>query len=659
MSVTFARVLALALALGLAFGLVASPALAGVRWEHPWLPDRMFDYGHADWAGGDPLSWFGYRYRKAEATYEHLPDGSSRFTWDAVIDIDDPRTLPELLELDSLGSAVNTQIEEFTATFTAGGETHHLDQRRLVERSASHHVMYFDGSTVLSLIPPRQEPGRLVIHLQTFSEPHEGFEDYFGGVQFIQLGAACGRRVLRLRLPADERLTFETRFVDVKPKQRVQGGVREYTFTFTDLLPMFPQEEMPPSLDAYPAVIYSNQRSWEQLGSMVARAWEPHLSSSPEMDAWAAELTEGHATWRDKALAIHDAVADGWGYLGFYPGESGWVPHSAIVCYAARLGDCKDRTALMVVLMRAVGVPAAPAIIWSGQAFETPKVPVILANHAIVQSGDVPDALFLDSVDAGIGADRLRETLSSRDALVLGEQPQLVRVPDADREHWREEDEAYVSVQPDGSASIFLVRHWYGQAASERKALQAGADRVWWERALREQLRKEYPQASIESVNQGPHAADDQVWRMEVTLTSKDFVQRLGDYGVVSPPWVVRWAGLEEDTDRLHPRVIVGSWHKSSVRIFLPAGFSVVRAPKGDTGVGGDRLVSEFTVTERTGELALELDVEAKPGHLESAADVDRTRFYQRLATWQDQAVVVRFPPRAPAPPAVDPEAAQ
>ena len=54
----------------------------------------------------------------------------------------------------------------------------------------------------------------------------EGFEDYFGGVQFIQLGVACERRVLRLRLPAEERLGFETRFVDVKPKQRVRGGVQ-------------------------------------------------------------------------------------------------------------------------------------------------------------------------------------------------------------------------------------------------------------------------------------------------------------------------------------------------------------------------------------------------------------------------------------------------
>ena len=644
MAVTFVR--GFALALGLC--LVASSAFAGTRWEHPWLPDRMFDYRHSDWAGGDPLSWFGYHYRKAEATYEHLPDGSSRFTWDAVIDIHDPQTLPELLELDSLGSAINTKVEEFTATFTAGGETHHLDQRRLVERSAQQHAMYFDGSTVLSLIPPRNQPGRLVIHLQTFSEPHEGFEDYFGGVQFIQLGVACERRVLRLRLPANERLVFETRFVDVEPKQRVRGGVREYTFTFRELLPMFPQEDMPPSMDAYPSVIYSNQESWEELGTMVASAWEPHLDSTPEIDAWAAELTDRHSDWRDKALAIHDAVADGWGYLGFYPGESGWVPHAAEVCYSARLGDCKDRTALMVVMMRAVGVPAAPAIIWSGQAFRTPAVPVIVANHAIVQAGDPADPLFLDSVDAGIGAGRLRDTLSARDALVLGEPARLMRVPDADREHWRQEDEAYVSVQPDGSASIFLVRHWYGQEANGRKALEAGSNRIWWERALRQRLRKEYPQATIEAITQGPHPEDDQVWRMEVTLTSKDFVQRLGDYGVVTPPWMVRWAGFTADADRLHPRVVPGTWHKSSVRLFLPAGFEVVRAPKGEAVAGGKHLASRFVVTERTGELALELDVETKPGRLKSDQDEERSRFFAQLETWQDQAVVVRFPGSPP-----------
>ncbi len=648
-----------ALAFALVLGLAAPAARAGVRWEHPWLPDRMFDYRHADWAGSEPLDWFGYRYRQAEATFEHLPDGSARFTWDAVIDIVDPGALPELLELDSLGSSLNTKVEEFSATFTSGGQTHHLDQRRLVERSASQHAMYFDGSTILSLIPPRHQPGRLVIHLSTFSEPHEGFEDYFGGVQFVQLGAPCERRVLRLRLPAEQRLSFETRFVDARPAQRVIKGVREYTFRFNELLPMFPQEGMPPSLDTYPSIIYSNQATWEDLGAMVARAWEPHLTSSPEMDAWAAQLTDGIANERDKALAIHDAVADGWGYLGFYPGESGWVPHPASTCYAARLGDCKDRTALMVTLMRAVGVRAAPAIIWSGTAFQTPAVPVILANHAVVQAGDPTDPLFLDSVDTGIGAGQLRETLSARDALVLGDPPRLLRVPDAGREHWLEEDEAFVSVQPDGSAQIFVVRNWHGQAANARKAQWSGSDRIWWERALREQLRKEYPEATIEAISQGPRDDDDQVWRMQVTLTSKHFVQRLGPYGVVTPPWVVRWSGLVDDADRMHPRVVEGSWHKSSVRIFLPAGFELVRVPEADARDGGSLLRSAFDVTQRFGELTLALDVEATPGRLGTEDEGDRTRFFQQLQTWQDQAVVLRFPLVAQAPRPADGDGAR
>ena len=627
-------------------------ALAGPRWDHPWLPDRMFDYRHDDWSGGDPLEWFGWRFERAESTYEHLPDGSARFIWTAVIDIRDPRSLPEVIELGSLMGARNTRVEEFKATFRTASGTQELDRRRLVERSASQHVMYFDGSTVLSLLPPQHEPGRLVIHLQTFSEPHEGFEDYFGGVQFIQTESAAVRRVLRFRLPADQRLRFETRFVDVRPRERVRKGVREYTFTFDELLPMFPQSGMPPSLDSYPSILYSNQRSWEDLGGMVARAWLPHLESTPEMDAWAQELTAGLPTWTDKALAIHDAVADGWGYLGFYPGESGWVPHEAAACYQARLGDCKDRTALMVVLLRAAGVPADPSIIWSGEAFATPRVPVILANHAIVQAGPVSEPLFLDSVDAGIGAGRLRATLSSRDALVLGDPARLLAVPEPTRDHWLEEDEAYVSVQHDGSAAIFLVRRWHGQEANERKAAHAGPNRVWWEKALREQLLEEYPRASIEAITQGPDAADDQVWRLEVTLTSVGFVERLGPYGVVVPPWVVRWAGWAEEEERLHPRVLEGTWHRSSVRIFLPAGFSVVRAPASTTSEEDGFLRAALEVSEASGEVTMRLDVESLPGRIEARDDRERGPAYGRLAAWQDQVVVVHFPlvPAVPPP---------
>ncbi len=640
------------LALALLCLLLPAPAEAEVTWDHEWLHPRMFDYTHPDWGRFDPLAFFGYLTVSAETTLEHLPDGSLRFTWDAEILIADPRSVPALLELDSLSAARNTRIEEFEARFSARGEpVQVLDRRRLVERAAADHAMYFDGDTVLSLIAPRERPGTLRVHLQTLSEPHEGFQGYFGGVQFLQLNSPCARRVIRLRVPADEALRFETRSFDARPGVRLRKGVREYEFVFERMLPTFADAGMPPSLDAFPALLYSNQPDWESLGTIVRAAWEPHLGSTEGMDAWARALAaEAGDQPRKAARAIHDAVADGWGYLGFYPGESGWIPHAATACYDARLGDCKDRTALMVALMRAAGLDAAPVIIWSGERFATPKVPVIVANHAIVavEPGDGGPTLFLDSVDAGIGAEKLRGSLSDRDALHLGPMPSLVRVPPAPRDHWLEEDEAFVSVQPDGSAEVFLVQQWHGQEAALRKEMDAGPDRVLWERALRERLAVTYPEAVVTRIVQTPHPADDQVWRLEVTLSSATFVERTGSLGVLSPPWLVRWARDVDVDDRRHPRVLQGSWFKSTVRIFLPRGVEVLRAPDPEVAAGGARLSSSLTVSSRTGELALALEVEARPGRLDGDDDPLLADFYGRVATWQDQSVVLRFPETAP-----------
>jgi len=637
----------------LACSLLLPPlAQAGTPWEHPWLHPRMLDYRHRDWGSYDELKLFGYITREAVTTLEHQADGSLRFIWDAVIDIEDPSVVPQLLELDSLSAARNTRVVAFEARFLVPGEAPSvLDRRRLVERAASQHAMYFDGDTVLSLIAPRERPGRLTIHLETLSEPHEGFEQYFGGVQFVQLNSACERRVVRLRVPAHQTLAFETRFVDVRPRQRVRAGVREYEFVFRHTLPFFAADAMPPSLDAFPSILYSNQPSWEALAAIVRAAWEPHLSSDPAMDAWAAELVaDAGDDVRSKARAIHDAVADGWGYLGFYPGESGWIPHSARACYGARLGDCKDRTALMVALMRSQGIRADPTIIWSGAPFRAPDVPVIIANHAIVHvdPGDGGGAMYLDSVDSGIGADLLRESLSGRQALVLGSEPGLRAVPDALREHWLEEDEAFVSVQPDGSAEVFLVRHWHGQEASNRKEMHAGPNRVLWERALRERLAATYPEATVSTIVQHPHPKDDQVWRLEVTLRSGGFVQRTGRLGVVVPPWIVRWSRDIAGDGRRHPRVVQGSWFRSTVRVYLPAGVEVVRAPDPAVGSVGERLLGSIAVHQTKSEIALTLDVQSTPGWMEIEEEADRARFYTTVASWQDQSVVLRFPEEAP-----------
>ncbi|MCO4772311.1 MAG: transglutaminase domain-containing protein [Deltaproteobacteria bacterium] len=621
---------------------------AGTRWEHPWMHPRMFDYRHSDWQGFDALSFFGYVTVEAETTMERLPDGSLRFVWDAEMQISDPSKLPELLELDSLSAARNTRVVAFEARFSAKGEpVQVLDRRRLVERAAAQHAMYFDGDTVLSLIPPRERPGRLTIHLETVSEPHEGFEDYFGGVQFVQLSSPCVKRTIRLRVPEDEQIRYESRFFDSKPKQRVRKGVRQVEFTFENLLPSFSDGAMPPSLDAFPSLIYSNQPSWESLGEIAKAAWDPHLVSEPGMDAWAKELVAGLGDDRRAwARAIHDAVGDGWGYLGFYPGESGWIPHAATVCYSARLGDCKDRTALMVVLMRSLGLDASPTILWSGEAFVTPRVPVLVANHAVVHvdPGDGGPPLFLDSVDVGIGSNLLRETLSDRDALVLGEPAALVAIPPAKKEHWLEEDEAFVSVQPDGSAKVFLVRNWHGQEAATRKQMHAGPDRILWEHALRERLAATYPETRVESIVQHADPDNDQVWRLEVTLSSRSFVQRMGSLGVLSPPWIVRWSRDVGPEERRHPRSVEGSWFRSTVRIFLPRGVEVVHAPQDADATGGGLLQSSLDVQSRSGELALTLDVQSKPGRIPIDEVGERADFYRSVAIWQDQSVVLRFP---------------
>jgi len=641
------------LALLLAVLVVApAPAEAGVRWDHPWLPDHLLDFGHPAWDDFHPVDFFGYVTEEAVTTLEHLPDGSLRFVWDARIAIANPEMLPALLELDSLSAARNSKVVAFEATFKPqGGRKQVLDRRRLVERAASQHAMYFDGDTVLSLLPPRGEPGWLTVHLETLSEPHEGFEDYFGGVQFVQIGSACKRRIIRLRAPADEELTVETRSFDLRPRRRVQDGVQELEFVFSELLPSLVDEDMPPSMDAFPAILYSNQPSWSALASIVKDAWDPHLAPDPELTAFAQEVVADLPPDETlRARAIHDAVGDGWGYLGFYPGESGWIPHAATACWSAKLGDCKDRSALMIVLLRAIGLEASPVILWSGRSFETPDVPILVANHAIVQVIADGKPLYLDSVDSGIGALRLRESLADRHALVMGQDPGLYVIPPTDPEASLEEDEAYVSVQPDGGAEIFLVRHWYGEEASSRRSMWTGPDRVLWEQALREQLAVTYPQARIAEIVQKTHPEDDQVWRMEVTLQSTAFLQRRGDYGVFVPPWILRYRGLGAPSDRRHPRMVDPSWTRSVIKVFLPRGFSLVTAPKGDHTTAGGQLEGELEVADGESGVDLTLSVRALGGTLDIDEEKARGRFFAKLGAWQDQSIVVRFPEPASEP---------
>ena len=619
-----------------------------IDWKHPWASDRYFDYMDEDWSKLDPRKEHDLFFDEAHTTWEQQADGRHRYTWDIVLKVNEPDSMPAIMGLEYLDASRNTEIVEFEASYTSGGRVRKLGRDRLIETSIDNGELYITGSRVLGLLVPRDEPGLLKVRFVGVQDPIGGAEEYFGGNVIVQPGPSAAKRTITLKVPEQSELRFHKRYFRLKPEETIEEGVRSYTFTFEKLYRRWYDPGMPHAVDAFPVLFFTNMESWEALGAVKSESWEEQLVATPEIQAWATSLVEGVEGTLPRARAIHDAVADGWDYLGFFPGESGWVPHAAGEIYGARLGDCKDQSALMVTAMRSVGLDANPAIIWSGRRFKTPKVPAIVSNHVIVHVADAEHAeggFFLDSVDTGTGDFPVAQHLARRKALVLDPDGSfLAKIPLAGRESRLHESDIAIRFDPGGEATLVVEERWHGEQANSRLGSRRRTDPHTWERRLRERLAKAVPGGRIEQVEEGPDPDDPDVWLQTAEVVTDQLLVRSGEHALINLPWLESWpTRIHVERRRLHPRELRGAWHRSRIRIQLPEGAELIHHP-GQGGEERDSFSNSITSELIDRELQVELQVEFQPGRMTRKHEEVRRNFHIALAKLQRRPVVMLLP---------------
>ncbi len=141
----------------------------------------------------------------------------------------------------------------------------------------------------------------------------------------------------------------------------VQTGSTTLTYSFAVRdVPAIPQEpNMPDWYVVAPRVAVSGIASWDQLASRVQELF----SQAETVDQFVQRVTDGLIagcnTAEEKIAAINRFMRTEVQYLPIQHEE----PLPAPITLAYKEGDCKDQTALMIAMLKAVGITAYPVLI--------------------------------------------------------------------------------------------------------------------------------------------------------------------------------------------------------------------------------------------------------------------------------------------------------
>ncbi|WP_082591310.1 DUF3857 domain-containing protein [Duganella sp. Root198D2] len=292
-------------------------------------------------------------------------------------------------------------------------------------------------------------------------------------------------------------------FVTGKLEPRVEevGENTRLTFDGRELAalegePSTPAEYMPGRI-----LQFSEFADWKAVAQWASALFEP-AKSTPQLAALADSLAKG-GTQTARATAALRWVQDEVRYFSVSIGENSHRPQLPEVVLRNRYGDCKDKSRLLVALLRQMGIEAKPVLV----SASAPRLPARVKpspswfDHVIVRVTIDGRDYFVDPTQTGQTealAD-LRPALAGGSGLVVDPATSaLLAIPvDSSEVPHFELSENLAVPQFDGAGTLLAKRYYWGDYAAWARrhfsSLSQPLQRKW---AL-ELYEKQYPGVTL------------------------------------------------------------------------------------------------------------------------------------------------------------------
>ena len=243
---------------------------------------------------------------------------------------------------------------------------HVIDERklatlRMIEQEPDSASRVYSGSVSALLVLSDVRPGDVVDVAYSLDGSNPILDGRFAN--HVRLGARAQARRIHVEVTsAADRPTLHWSVSGTAPAPTdvLVDGKRVLTWDLKEVRP-HPAEDRIPAEFAVPAdLALSEFADWADVATWASKLYPP--APSPTLTAKAEELRRAAPTLEGAVLGAIHFVQDDVRYLSISMGPHSVKPHVPTAIYAQRFGDCKDKSYLLVELLRALGVEAHAAL---------------------------------------------------------------------------------------------------------------------------------------------------------------------------------------------------------------------------------------------------------------------------------------------------------
>jgi len=309
--------------------------------------------------------------------------------------------------------------------------------------------------------------------------------------------------------PASKTIRWRTTEGVSAPKIIKTADGEEMVFDMRDVAAPKPPKGAPARFFELGSVELSQFADWAQLSGLLSPLWDKAttLPQNSPLRAEVARIQAASADPKARASAALRLVEDQTRYVFLGMNDGGLVPADADQTWARRYGDCKGKTALLVALLRALGIEAEPALVSTtfGDGMDERLPMATWFDHAIVRAQIGGKTYWLDGTRIGDrGIDDLTVPtyhwalpVRTSGAALIKLTPQPLTQPSFDVAF-----KVDSSAGPDTPAPTKIDSIYRGESAAKLRQTLASVDTSDRDRFLRDFWTKADPWLEVHSVGE-------------------------------------------------------------------------------------------------------------------------------------------------------------
>jgi len=372
--------------------------------------------------------------------------------------------------------------------------------------------------------------------------------------------------------------------IELAPKIIREGNKKIYLWEYKNIPQIIKEESMPPVGEVAFRILVTTMNSWEEFSHWYKGKIEGKTEPDEAIKRKVAELTKNLSTSKDKMEVIFDYVKREIRYVSIGLGKSGYEPENAKKVFENKYGDCKDKSTLLISMLRIAGIPAHYVLIPTssmGNLIKDFPYPFQF-NHCIVAVQNESKYHFLDPVyrsyrfDYLPGSDRNRNILIFDDEKIVFDKTPLTK-PEENGFY----DQSQIRISPDGSIECESKGFGFGGEEASLRSAFMDASPTKIKESLEEFIAEISPGAKLLTYTHSDPWNFKERFEATMKYNAKDYSKKAGDILTFDVPGIRESCSAAGKKDRRYPIIVWNnSYNKDEVEFNAPEGYEVYYLPE-------------------------------------------------------------------------------